>query len=145
MPASGSKSVKRTSSSAMLGNSAGASTRSQGIPSARSSASLAASQPSSRRASQATPLGTTSAGSTSCHSSQARRAERACHASGPWAQRMIRDSSPEPARTCPGATRSTRTTSQPARAQWRATDAPNTPAPTTTSEGGPLTARRLDG
>ena len=58
---------------------------------------------------------------------------------------MIRDSSPEPARTWPGATRSTSVTSQPASAQWRASDAPKTPAPTTTSEGGLLTARRLDG
>src|SRR3954462_6521767 len=56
---------------------------------------------------------------------------------------MMRDSSPEPARTWPGATRSTSTTSQPASAQWRASDAPKTPAPTTTSEGGLLTAGRL--
>ena len=127
----------------MLGNSAAASTRSHGIPSARRTASPAASQPSSRRASQATPQGTTRLGSISCHSAQARRAERVCHASPPWQQRMMRDSSPEPARTCPGATRSTSTTSQPASAQWRASDAPKTPAPTTTSEGGLLTARSL--
>jgi hypothetical protein len=56
---------------------------------------------------------------------------------------MMRDSSPEPARTWPGATASTSTTSQPASAQWRASDAPNTPAPTTRSEGRLLTARRL--
>src|SRR5512133_3418818 len=56
---------------------------------------------------------------------------------------MMRDSSPEPARTWPGATASTSTTSQPANAQWRASDAPNTPAPTTTSEGRLVTARRL--
>ena len=145
IPASGSKSVKRTSSTAMLGNSSLASTRSHGIPSARRTASPAASQPSSRCASQATPESTTRSGSISCHSAQARRAERVCHASGPWQQRMMRDSSPEPARTWPGATRSTSTTSQPANAQWRASDAPNTPAPTTTSEGRLLIARRLDG
>src|SRR5512133_62645 len=56
---------------------------------------------------------------------------------------MMRASSPEPARTWPGATASTSTTSQPASAQWRASEAPNTPAPTTTSEGRLLTARRL--
>src|ERR671932_155227 len=47
---------------------------------------------------------------------------------------MIRDSSPEPERTWPGEMRSTRRTSQPTRAQWRASDAPKTPAPTTMSE-----------
>ena len=103
--------------------------------------------PSRRRGARATPRpsSTTRAGSISCHSAQARRAERVCQASGPWQERMMRDSSPEPARTWPGATRSTSTTSQPASAQWRASDAPNTPAPTTTSEGRLLTARRLDG
>jgi hypothetical protein len=79
----------------------------------------------------------------SCHSAHARRAERVCHASVPWQQRMRRDSSPDPERTWPGAIRSTSTTSQPASAQWRATDAPKTPAPTTTSDRSPVTAGRL--
>jgi hypothetical protein len=57
----------------------------------------------------------------------------------------MRDSSPDPARTWPGAMRSTSTTSQPASAQWRASDAPKTPAPTTTSERSPVTAGRLAG
>src|SRR3954447_18581538 len=56
---------------------------------------------------------------------------------------MIRDSSPDPARTWPGEMRSTSTVSQPASAQWRASDAPKTPAPTTTSERSAVTARRL--
>ena len=55
----------------------------------------------------------------------------------------MRDSSLDPERTWPGAMRSTSTTAQPASAQWRATDAPKTPAPTTTSERSPVTAGRL--
>ena len=62
IPASGSKSVKRTSSTAMLGKSSVASTRSHGIPSSRRTASPAASPASSRRASHATPEPTTRPG-----------------------------------------------------------------------------------
>src|SRR6478672_3755286 len=56
---------------------------------------------------------------------------------------MTPDSSPEPARTWPGATASTSTTSHPASAQWRASEAPNTPAPTTMSEVWSRMRRRL--
>src|SRR6478672_3807322 len=133
-PASGSQRPHATSTPAKLGKQSAGSLREHGIPRPRSVRSLAASHPSSRWASQSTPDRTTSAGSISCQSAQARRAEAACHASSPCPQRMIRDSSPDPARTWPGATRSTRVTSHPVREQWRASDAPNTPAPTTTSE-----------
>src|SRR6185436_4870967 len=133
-PASGSHRPHVISSPAKLGKQSAGSMREHGIPRPRSVRSLAASQPSSRWASHSTPDGTTRAGSISCQSAQARRAEAACHASSPCPQRMIRDSSPDPARTWPGATRSTSVTSHPVREHWRASDAPNTPAPTTTSE-----------
>src|ERR687886_2227864 len=133
-PASGSHSAHSTSSPANDGNSVGGSIRSHGMPRRVGVGSPSAPQPSSRGASHSTPDGTTSSGSISCHSSHARRADAACHASEPCPQRMIRDSSPEPERTWPGEMRSTRRTSQPTRAQWRASDAPKTPAPTTMSD-----------
>src|SRR4051812_27398686 len=130
-PASGSSSAKARSSVATLGKRAVGSTRSQGIPEARSVRSLAASQPSGRRANHTTPACTSSAGSSSRHRASARRASSACHSSSPCAHRIRRDSPPEPARTWPGAIRSTSVTSQPVIAQRRASEAPNTPAPTT--------------
>src|ERR687886_612145 len=133
-PASGSHSAHSTSPPANDGNSVAGSIREHGMPRPVSVRSLSASQPSSRWASHSTPDGTTSSGSISCHSSHARRADAACHPSEPCPQRMIRDSSPEPERTWPGEMRSTRRTSQPTRAQWRASDAPKTPAPTTMSD-----------
>ena len=61
-------------------------------------------------------------GRSSRHSVHARRALAVCQGSSPCAQRMSRDSSPEPARTCPGASGSTSVTSQSPSAQWRASD-----------------------
>src|SRR3954451_14545289 len=133
-PASGSYSPHATSSPANDGNSSRGSTRAHGMSSARSVRSLAASQPSSACASHSTPDGTTSPGSISCQSAHARRADAVCHSSAPWPQRMIRDSSPDPARTWPGKSASTSVTSQPDSAHCRASDAPNTPAPTTITE-----------
>src|SRR4051794_11671963 len=136
IPASGSSSVNARSSVRTLGKRSVASTRCTGMPRRVSTRSLAASQPSSRRASHATPAGATSRGSSSRHSSSARRDMRACTSSSPCDARIRRDSSPLPERTCPGASCSTWVTSQPERARRSASDEPSTPAPTTTAEDG---------
>ena len=101
--------------------------------------SASASQPSSARTNQAMPASTYSdvpvSASSSRHSVRARRAERVCQTSVPWPERIRRDSSPEVERSWPGVSASTSVTSQPAPASRCATEAPNTPAPTTIAEG----------
>ena len=116
------------------GKSCAGSTRSFGMPSRVSTRSLAASQPSARRANHATPAGETSRGSSSRHSSSARRDIRACSSSSPWLERISRDSSPLPDRTWPGENCSTCVTPHPERARRSASEEPSTPAPTTTTE-----------
>ena len=63
-------------------------------------------------------------------------------ASGPWPQRISRDSPPDVARGSPGSNWSTSVTSAPSRASHQASDAPNVPAPTITTL---RIARRVDG